>query len=112
MELTGKVIAIVPEQRFNGRNGEVVRYGFAIETSGQYPKKVAFSVLGEERWRQFNIQLGMEVQVFFDISSREWQGKWFTQADAWRVSAIGAQTAAPQAQPQPSQAQQDAAVPF
>lgn len=109
MEITGKVIAIVPEQRFNGRNGEVVRYGFAIETSGQYPKKVAFNVLGEERWKQFNIQLGMEVQVFFDISSREWQGKWFTQADAWRVSLIGSQSSAPQPQPQSSN---EAQVPF
>lgn len=109
MEITGKVIAIVPEQRFNGRNGEVVRYGFVIETSGQYPKKVAFNVLGEERWKQFNIQLGMEVQVFFDISSREWQGKWFTQADAWRVSLIGSQPSAPQPQPQSSN---EAQVPF
>lgn len=88
MDLTGRVIALLPEQRFNGRNGEVVRNGFVVETGGQYPRKCSFSVLGEERWKGFSVSVGDSVQVFFDINAREWQGKWFNELTAYRVQRI------------------------
>lgn len=90
MELTGNVVSVLPSQTFNGRNGEVVRYGFVLETNGQYPKKVAFTVLGTEKWERMSsiLVVGNAVQVFFDVSSREWQGKWYSSIDAFRVSPL------------------------
>ena len=90
MEITGKVRQILPEQRFAGRNGEVVRYGFVIDTLGQYSHAVCFNVLGVDRWSKLspNIQVGADIQVSFDVSSREWSGRWFTQCDAYRVSVV------------------------
>lgn len=90
MEITGKVRMILPEQRFVGRNGEVVRYGFVIDTLGQYSRAVCFNVLGVDRWAKLspNIVVGSDVQVSFDVSSREWSGRWFTQCDAYRVGVV------------------------
>lgn len=90
MEITGKVRMILPEQRFAGRNGEIVRYGFVIDTLGQYSRAVCFNVLGVDRWAKLlpNIVVGSDVQVSFDVSSREWSGRWFTQCDAYRVSVV------------------------
>lgn len=103
MEITGKVRQILPEQRFAGRNGEVVRYGFVIDTLGQYSHAVCFNVLGVDRWSKLspNIQVGADIQVSFDVSSREWSGRWFTQCDAYRVSVVnsGMQPSAVAAQP-------------
>lgn len=31
MEITGKIIQVLPEQRFNGKNGEIVKNAFVIE---------------------------------------------------------------------------------
>lgn len=91
MDLQGKVIEILPEQRFNGKNGEVVKNMFVIEHGMQYKKKAVFSVLGEDRWKQMNFAEGADVQVSFDIDAREWNGKWFGELMAWRVQIVGEQ---------------------
>lgn len=90
-DITGTVIAILPEQRFNGKNGEVVKNQFVIEHGGQYKKKAVFSVLGEDKWKQMNVAQGADVQVSFDIDAREWNGKWFGELMAWRVQNVNGQ---------------------
>lgn len=124
MDLTCKVVSILPEQSFTGRQGEFVLFGFVGETQGQYHKKVKFDVLGRDKWEKLSpfIVLGSDVQVFFDVSSREYNGKWFTQCDAYRVSVIAAgasataqaSSVAPPAPVQPSVSSADApdALPF
>ena len=32
-----------------------------------------------------NLNEGDEVEVSFNLSSREWNEKWFTSADAWKI---------------------------
>jgi len=86
MEIQGKVILILPEERFNGRNGEVVRHSFVVETFGQYPKKVKFDVLKPDTWQRMNVTIGTDATISFDVESREWQGRWFSSLIAWRVS--------------------------
>ena len=110
MDITGKVIQILPEQRFNGKNGEVVKNQFVIEHGGQYKKKAVFSVLGEDKWKQMNVVQDADVQVSFDIDAREWNGKWFGELMAWRVQIVNGQQAsasASQSQAPQQQVQQD-----
>lgn len=95
MEVQGKVVAVLPQQAFTSKSGnEMVRFAFVIETFGQYPRKIKFDVLGADRWQAMNVQVGASVSVSFDLSSREWNEKWFTQCDAWKVTSVanGAQT--------------------
>ena len=91
MDITGTVIQILPEQRFNGKNGEVVKNQFVIEHGGQYKKKAVFSVLGEDKWKQMNVVQGADVQVSFDVDAREWNGRWFGELMAWRVQNVNGQ---------------------
>ena len=120
MDLNGTVIAVLPEQRFNGKNGEVVKNMFVIEHGGQYKKKAVFSVLGEDRWKQMNFAEGADVQVSFDIDAREWNGRWFGELIAWRVQNIsGQQQASANASPSPAPQQSqgnantdDSSLPF
>lgn len=95
-DITGTVIQILPEQRFNGKNGEVVKNMFVIEHGMQYKKKAVFSVLGEDKWKQMNVVQGADVQVSFDIDAREWNGKWFGELMAWRVQNVNGQQQAQQ----------------
>lgn len=87
MDIQGKVIAVLDEQRFVSKStgNESVKYGFVIETAGDYPKKIAFSVWGSQSWSQMGIVVGGLYGVSFDIESREWNGRWFTEAKAWKV---------------------------
>lgn len=91
MDITGIIIQILPEQRFNGKNGEVVKNQFVIEHGGQYKKKAVFGVLGEDKWKQMNVVQGADVQVSFDVDAREWNGKWFGELLAWRVQNVNGQ---------------------
>ena len=119
LELEGRVASLLPEQSGNGARGEWFRAGFIIRTEGEYPRNVCFEVLGRERWervRQYLREGGL-VKVSFDVSSREWNNRWFTSLTAFSVfskeSEIGQsgtqsvqQSAAPQPQPQPQPAPQ------
>ena len=90
MEIQGKVIAILEPQRFvSSKNGnEYITTVFVIETPGQYPKKVAMKVMGEDKFKQMGIVMGGIYTVSFDVESREWQGKWFTECQAWRTQRV------------------------
>lgn len=90
MEISGKIVKVLDTQRFvSQRNGnEYVKNVFVIETQGNYPKRVAFSVMGEDKFMQMGIVVGGTYNVSFDVESREWQGKWFTECSAWRAQRI------------------------
>lgn len=110
MEIQGKVIAILEPQRFvSSKNGnEYVTTVFVIETPGQYPKKVAMKVMGEDKFKQMGIVMGGTYNVSFDVESREWQGKWFTECQAWRTQRVDGtqeQTQQPSPAPTPAPAQ-------
>lgn len=58
------------------------------ETEGDYPKSVGFDLFGGEKvdkFIEFN-SVGKEVEVFFNASSREYNGKIYHNRDAWRVT--------------------------
>jgi hypothetical protein len=69
---------------------------FVIETEGQYPKKVAFSMMND-KIDNANIQMGQTIEIEVDAQSREYNGRWYTELTAWRVNNLGF-TAAPQQQ--------------
>ena len=84
-EITGKIIAVLPTKSGTSARGTQWSSQTAvIETHEQYPKKVAFDVLGD-RIAEFNLQVGEEVTVSFDINAREFNGKWFNSVNAWQV---------------------------
>lgn len=86
MEVTGRIIAVLPEQSGVSKAGnEWKKQEYVLETHDQYPKKICFQLFGADRIAQAAIQPGEELTVLFDIESREWQGRWFTSINAWKV---------------------------
>ena len=103
MELQGKTVVVLDLVNGTSKSGKAFqKREFVIETAGQYPKKVCMQLFGDKVNECPNV--GEEVKVSFDAESREWNGKWFTQLNAWKVERQGAQvTQQPvyqQAQPQ------------
>ena len=84
-EITGKIIAVLPTKSGTSARGtQWYSQTAVIETHEQYPKRVAFDVLGD-KIAEFYLQVGEEVTVSFDINAREFNGKWFNSVNAWRV---------------------------
>lgn len=101
MDLTGKVIAILPERSGVSARGEWHSQSCVIETQEQYPKHLCFDVFGMDKIAQFAIQAGEIITVSFDIDARQWQDKWFNQIRGWQVVRPGQQPM--QQQPQGQQ---------
>lgn len=79
MEIQGKLIRILDTQTGESARGPWVRGGFVIETGEDYPRMVAFNMFGEDRLAMIqNLPLNCMVQVRFNIESREFNGRWYT----------------------------------
>ena len=110
MELTGRIIAVLPAQSgVSARTGNNwMSQDYVIEVPGQYPRKCLFRIFGEDRIKQFNIQQGEDLTVQFDIDAHEFNGRWFNDIRAYNVirgqqpvAGAPVAAAAPQAAPFP-----------
>ena len=118
MEMTGVVIAVLPERSGTSQRGEWKSQSFVIETQEQYPKHLCFEVFGADRIAQFNIKGGEKITVQFDIDARQYQDRWFNSIKAWNVIHPGQQAPVqggynvgnPQTGAQAAQAAQQAAM--
>ena len=105
MDIQGKVIAVLPEKTGVSATGEWKVQEYVIETHEAYPHKMVFSVFGADRIARFNVQVGQEVMVSFDIDAHEYQGRWFNSIRAYDVRLVDpAQFGVPAAAPQATQA--------
>lgn len=92
MEITGKIVSILPEQRFNGKNGEIVKNAFVIEWQDNgYTQKLCLEVMGADKWEKMKnaVKVGNDVLVKFSVSSREYNGKYYTSCSCFYCSAVG-----------------------
>lgn len=121
MDLQGKIIAELPPREGVSARGPWKAQSFVVETHDAYPKKMVFDVFGDDRLSRFNIKVGQEVMVSFDIDAHEYNGRWYNSIRAFDVrlvdpASVGAQgpqpaattsvvnggaTAAPAADPNP-----------
>ena len=96
MELTGKIVQVIPEKSGTSARGAWRKQEYVIEIPGEYPKQVCFMVWGD-RIDQFQIREGQELTVHFDLESREYNGRWYTDVKAWRIEQANADEANPPA---------------
>jgi hypothetical protein len=89
MELSGKIIKILPLQTGTGKNGTWKKQEFILETPAQITRKVCFSLWGD-KVDQFSLKESEDVEVYFDLESREFNNRWYTEAKAWKIVKKGA----------------------
>ena len=87
MELTGRIIAVMePRSGVSARSGNPwMTQEYVIEVPGQYPKRCVFNIFGEDRIKQFNIQMNEDITIQFDIDAREYNGRWYNDIRAYNV---------------------------
>ena len=95
MDISGKIIAVLPLATGQGKNGTWRSQDYVLETGDQYPKKVCFNLFND-KIDQFPLAIDDQVNVSFDVESREYNGRWYTTVRAWKIEK-GAVAAAPMA---------------
>ena len=119
MERTAKIIQVLPEQRLNGKNGEIVKNAFVVEWQDNgYTQKLCLEVTGAEKWEKMkkSVAVGNDVLIKYEATSREYNGKYYTTAACWYCANIGDsntnQSTKQQEQAASQQPQDDSNLPF
>lgn len=87
LDITGKIIQILPLQSGSGRNGEWKKQNFVIETFDKFPRKICFQVWNEKTDNfEMLYPINSIVEVSFNLESREYNGSWYTDARVWKIT--------------------------
>ena len=99
MEIQGKITKILDVEKGQKKDGgEWQKINFLVETEEEYNNLYCFEIFSVEKvanFQKYN-NVGATVKVSFNVKTNEWQGRYFTSLQAWRVETI-AQENPPQA---------------
>lgn len=87
LAINGKIVKILDPINGTSKAGkEWNKQEFVIETTDQYPKSVCFTLFGDKVELIQGLNIGDEVNVSFNIESREFNERWFHNINAWKVA--------------------------
>jgi len=93
MELSGKIIQVLPLQQGQSSKGPWQKQDFIIETQDQYPRKICIAVWNN-KFTVAELE-GSIVNVHADAESREYNGKWYTDIKAWKIEKLQQEQSSP-----------------
>ena len=88
LKVTGKITKVNGTQSGTSKAGkEWTKLSFLLETTEEYNNLYCFDVFGDEKVENFNKynKVGQEVDVEFNVKTNEWNDKYFTSLDAWKI---------------------------
>ena len=92
MKVTGKLVLVLERQEGTTQKGNKwVKQDFVIQTDAKYNPEICFTLFGEEKVSMLTQSIGDELEVSYNLSSREYKGKYYTQAQAWKIKSVTTQ---------------------
>ena len=92
-EIEGKLHTVYPAEQ---KSESFRTREFVIETmQGSYSQFIKFQLTQDRCEIIDSYKNGQQIKVYFDLRGRQWQDKFFTNLQAWRVEAIGETQPAP-----------------
>ena len=104
MEIIGKVVRLGTLTEGTSARGPWRKQELIIETEEQYPRTVCLICWTNQIDEIQKFAPGQTIKAQIEISSREFNGKWYTDVRVWRFDPVGA--TAPAAAPAEQPAQQ------
>ena len=87
MQLTAKLTQILPIQTGTGKNGTWKKQDIILETVDQFPKKACVTLWGD-KIDDGQLQIGNILKIGFDIISREYNSRWYTEIKANKIEVL------------------------
>ena len=95
LTLKGKLVKILNMESGVSRNGNSwKKQEFILETQEQFPRKVCFTLFNDKVSLLTGFAGGEDLEVSFDVESREFNGKWYHNINAWKIEKSGQKTPA------------------
>jgi hypothetical protein len=84
-DVEGKLHRIFPTEQ---KSASFTAREFVLEVpDGNYPQLIKFQAVQDRCGLLDNFSEGDQVRVSFDLRGREWNGKYLTNLNAWRIDA-------------------------
>ena len=85
MDIKGKIIQKLDLQSGTSKAGNPwKKQEYVLETFDSYPKKVKFDFFGD-RADQYPLEVGDVITLSYDIESREFNGRWYTDIRGYKA---------------------------
>jgi len=84
----GRLVQVLEEVSGVGKTGNSwKKQSFVVELDGSstYPKKVCLTAWGDKVDTLKRLTIGDRISAAFDVESREYQGRWYTDLKAWKI---------------------------
>ena len=90
LDTKGKVVKVLEVESGTSKAGkEWKKQGFVINNDNEFNPEICFSVFGEDKLQMVSeLKVGEEVTVHFNLSSREFNSKYYHSIDAWRIEKV------------------------
>jgi hypothetical protein len=90
MEINGLVYKILPVQSGTSARGEWQKREIIVEMPDDFNRKVCVTFFGDKAADAANLREGDKVSISINIESREYNGRWYTNVNAWRINPVAA----------------------
>ena len=97
MQITGKLVQKLERETGVSKSGKTwEKQSILVEQAGtDYNKEVAISFFGDKIKSLRNVEVGSDVSVSINLSSREYNGKYYHNIDGWFIAKFGQETVSP-----------------
>lgn len=94
MEFEGLVYKVLPVVKGQGARGEWTKQEVVFELPGEFNRKLCVGFWGDKAMDAAALKPGEMVEVSINLESREYNGRWYTEARAWKLARKSATPAA------------------
>ena len=96
MQIQGNIVKVFEPRSGTSSSGKQwSSLDFVVEVPGQYPRRIALNIFGEERIKTLAPKVGeVNVVVDFDIDAHEYNGRFYNEIKAWNITRTVQQNAA------------------
>ena len=96
MNVIGKLISKLEKETGVSKTGKTwEKQSILVEQNAEFNKEVAISFFGDKIKSIRDIEVGSDVSVSINLSSREYNGKYYHNIDGWFIAKLGQETVAP-----------------
>lgn len=86
MEIEGTVVKVLPPVKGTSARGEWTKQEVIFEQPGEFGRKVCVSFWGDKALDAAALKEGESISVSVNVESREFNGRWYTEIRAWKMS--------------------------
>jgi len=88
--IKGRLVQILPIEVGVSKAGkEWKKRNFIIDTGEKYNPLICFQLFGDKTDIIEAYTIGQEIEVSYNLSSKEFGGKWYSSIDAWKITPVG-----------------------